>query len=138
MGNTRRGAIPSELGWLVDLLDDIEDRLHTLEQPSGENLANSVAKLTDIVTNLQTYLDDYIANELPAIVAAEVTEQINAKLAGNVTIGGNLTVNGTGLVSGTFRANGAVTFPNIPATTFVVEPRAVVWVDTSNGRLGRT
>lgn len=138
MTNSRRGAIPSELGWLVDELDSISARLHTLEAPSGENLANSVQKLQDVVTNLQTYLDDYIATELPGLVAAEVASQLAAAFAGSITIGGNLTVNGNGLVSGTFRANGAVTFPNIPAMTFVVEPRAVVWVDTSNGRLGRT
>lgn len=45
MSNSRRGAIPSDLGWLVDELASLSDRLDTLEAPSGENLSNTVAKL---------------------------------------------------------------------------------------------
>lgn len=126
MGNSRRGPIPSELSWLLEELDNHARRLDTLEAPSGENLANTVEKLQDVVTNLQTYLDNYIAVSLPSLVAAQVAAQLAAAFAGSVSIGGNLTV------------AGQVRMPNIPATTFVAEPRAVVWVDTSNGRLGRT
>lgn len=126
MGNSRRGAIPSELSWLIDELASFDERLDTLEAPSGENLANAVAKLTDIVTNLQTYLDDYIANDLPGIVTAEVAAQLAAAFAGNVTIGGELHV------------GGRVFFPTAPTRVFVVEPRAIAWLDTSTGELGRT
>ena len=45
MPRPSQGSIPSELGWLVDTLDDYERRLRTLEAPSGEALGNTVAKL---------------------------------------------------------------------------------------------
>lgn len=44
MANIRRGPIPSDLGWLNDLLDDYSERLRKLEAPSGEQLANLVHK----------------------------------------------------------------------------------------------
>lgn len=37
-----QGAIPSEIGDLIDTIDDILDRLRTLEAPSGEALANVI------------------------------------------------------------------------------------------------
>lgn len=49
MRNSRQGAIPSELGNLIDELDDIQRRLRTLEAPSGESLGNTVAKLQDAI-----------------------------------------------------------------------------------------
>lgn len=45
MINNRRGPIPSELDWLIDTLDGYEERLRTLEAPSGESLNSTVAKL---------------------------------------------------------------------------------------------
>lgn len=57
--NTRRGAIPSDLGWLVDELDDYRNRIETLEQPTGsQTKGNSsridaqIASLTKVVTYL--------------------------------------------------------------------------------------
>ena len=32
---SKRGAIPSELGWLIDTLDGYEERLRTLEAVEG-------------------------------------------------------------------------------------------------------
>lgn len=46
MRSSRQGAIPSELGDLIDELRNHENRLRTLEAPSGESLSSSVAKLT--------------------------------------------------------------------------------------------
>lgn len=45
------GSIPSELGWLVDMLDDYERRLRILEAPSGEALGNTVAKLAESIAS---------------------------------------------------------------------------------------
>lgn len=49
MRSSKLGAIPSEIGWLVDELDDFAQRLRTLEAPSGESLSSSVAKLQALV-----------------------------------------------------------------------------------------
>lgn len=60
--NSRKGAIPSDLGWLVDELDDIAERLRTLETPSGESLNSTVSKLQDLVSDIQETLDQYMAS----------------------------------------------------------------------------
>lgn len=55
MPNPRRGNIPGDLGWLVDLLDDHSERLRTLEAPSGEALTNTVARLEQLVRPATIY-----------------------------------------------------------------------------------
>lgn len=60
MPRPSQGSIPSELGWLVDTLDDYERRLRTLEAPSGEALGNTVAKLAALVADIQAQLDAYL------------------------------------------------------------------------------
>lgn len=55
MINNRRGPIPSELDWLIDTLDGYEERLRTLEAPSGENLSATVAKLQGLVKPVTIY-----------------------------------------------------------------------------------
>jgi len=45
MRSSRQGPIPSELGALIDELDDVQRRLRTLEAPSGESLGSTVEKL---------------------------------------------------------------------------------------------
>ena len=70
MRSSRQGAIPSDLGWLVDELDALSERLRTLEAPSGESLGSTVAKLSALVANIQAQLDAWVAgrwdNVLPA------------------------------------------------------------------------
>lgn len=62
-GGYRTGQPPTELADLIDELDSINGRLDTLERPSGEQLAQVVAELTEWVTNIQAQLDDYLAND---------------------------------------------------------------------------
>jgi hypothetical protein len=62
MRSSRQGAIPSDLGWLVDELDALSERLRTLEAPSGEALSSTVAKLTALVANIQAQLDAWAAS----------------------------------------------------------------------------
>lgn len=98
--SSRQGAIPSELGDLIDELDDIQRRLRTIEAPSGEALGNTVAKLAALVADIQAQLDAYLAGRYTnsqidskdAAVAAQISPAINATLAGNVTVGGELRV----------------------------------------------
>lgn len=45
MRSIRNGALSTDLGFLIDTLDDFERRIRTLEAPSGESLGNTVAKL---------------------------------------------------------------------------------------------
>lgn len=48
--NIRRGEIPSELGWLVDILDGYEERLRTLEGPDGGQAAGVLSYLAGLRT----------------------------------------------------------------------------------------
>lgn len=57
MRSSRQGAIPSDLGWLVDELDSFAERLRTLEAPSGEALGSTVAKLSSLIEDMQAQLD---------------------------------------------------------------------------------
>lgn len=50
MSSIRRGPIPSDLGWLVDFLDDTEERLRTLEGPDGGQAAGVLAYLAGLRT----------------------------------------------------------------------------------------
>ena len=100
MRNTRQGAIPSDLAWLIDTLDGYEERLRTLEAPSGEALSSTVAKLQALVANIQAQLDAWTATRYTnatidakdAAVSAQINPAIAATLAGNVGIGGALNV----------------------------------------------
>lgn len=94
--NVRRGPLPSEIGDLIDTLDDLEARLQTLEAPSGEALANTVATLQALVEDIQAQLDAYLLTRYTnsqvdakdAAVAAQIQPAINSTLSGNVTVGG--------------------------------------------------
>ena len=98
MRSRRQGSIPSDLGWLIDELDDISERLRTLEAPSGEALGSTVAKLTALVADIQAQLDAWIATRYTnaqidskdTAVYNQINPLIAATLAGDVTVGGNL------------------------------------------------
>lgn len=118
MRSSRQGAIPSELGWLVDELDDVADRLKILEAPSGEALSSTVAKLQSLVANMQAQLDAWAAGRWDnATILAQINARILAVLGGSVTIGG------------AFYAPDAVAF-NITAA------RRTAWLEDATGRLG--
>ena len=128
MPRPSQGSIPSDLGWLVDMLDDYERRLRTLEAPSGEALGNTVAKLAALVSNIQAQLDAYNATRWTnAEIDARIDAKIAAMLAGNVSIGGTLYV------------GGKVTMPGVYALNVVTagRPRTAAWVDSA-GELGHT
>lgn len=62
MRSANQGAIPSELGDLIDRLNDYEERLRTLEAPSGEALSSTVAKLLQLVKPTTIYRQEYPAS----------------------------------------------------------------------------
>ena len=67
MANIRRGAIPSELGWLIDMLDDYGDRLRTLEAPSAEAMNNLLESSTaNTVRPVEVYRTEDPAAFTPA------------------------------------------------------------------------
>ena len=128
MRNQQQGAIPSELGGLIDTLNDFENRLRTLEAPSGESLGSAVAKLEALITDIQAQIDAWAATRWTnAQIDARITAQIAALLSGSVTIAGALTV------------GGKVTMPGVYALNVVTagRPRTTAWVD-SIGELGHT
>lgn len=47
-----RGEIPSELGWLIDTLDDLDDRISKAERPGGTQYAET----TDVTARTVAYL----------------------------------------------------------------------------------
>lgn len=96
MRNPNLGPIPSELGALIDRLNDYEERLRILEAPSGESLSSTVAKLAALVANIQAQLDAWtltrytnaIIDSKDAVVNANIATTIASTLAGNVQVGG--------------------------------------------------
>lgn len=96
MSNVRRGSIPDELGWLVDALDDYAERLRILEAPSGEALANTVATLRALITDIQAQLDAYMAGkytnaQIDSLIA---NPPAGSNITGNLSTTGNATVGG--------------------------------------------
>lgn len=104
MRSSKVGAIPSDLGWLIDELDSLAARLRTLEAPSGESLNSTVTKLAALVADIQAELDAYLAGRytntdidnkdaaVQAQIAPAVSSGISGALGGNVSIGGALNV----------------------------------------------
>lgn len=139
MRSSRQGAIPSELGWLVDLLDSVESRLRTLEAPSGETLGNTVAKLSSLITDIQTTLDSYIASrytnaQIDDLIDQKVAAYVASYMSGNVQVGGALRVLGDAQVDGAIRAPGV---RNTDLTS--VSSRVTVWQGgPGDPRLGHT
>lgn len=136
---SRQGAIPSELGWLLDELDDHSQRLRTLEAPSGEALGSTVAKLTDLVADIQSQIDAWAATrwtnaEIQNAINSTVAAYVASYLAGNVTIGGALNILGDAQVMGAIRA------PGVRATDLTaVSSRIAVWQGgPADPRLGHT
>ena len=72
MPRPSQGSIPSELGFLIDLLDDYERRLRILEAPSGEALGNTVAKLAESIAQTVKPTSFY-RFESPASIAPTVS-----------------------------------------------------------------
>ena len=128
MRSSRQGAIPSDLGGLIDELDGIEARLRTLEAPSGEALSSTVAKLQALVADIQAQIDAWAATRWTnAQIDARILALIASHMAGNVSIGGTLYV------------GGKVTAPGVYALNVVPggRPRTTVWVDSA-GEVGHT
>lgn len=92
MGNSRQGQIPSELGWLVDMLGKMEERLSTVESPTGEALSSTVAKLTALVADIQAQLDAWAAGRWTnAQIVTQINNLIATAFGSNVAFGGTLT-----------------------------------------------
>lgn len=146
--STRQGAIPSELGWLVDELDDFADRLRTFEAPSGESLSNTVAKLQALVADIQAQLDTWAASrwtnaQIDARIDSKVAAAIAAAFAGNVTITGSLAVNGALVAAslstaGALSAGGTVTLTGARGTSVATASGSVAAWLAGDGRLGHT
>lgn len=152
MSRANRGKIPSEMGWLIDLLDDMAERLSTLEAPDGNQIAQTVRTLQALVSDIQAQLDAYNANrytnaQIDALVDAKVSAAIAAVLAGTVTVGA-LTVNGSATVGGSATVNGDITgkaklsvagdvnMPGVRTRNIsAISGRAVTWVGSA-GELG--
>lgn len=141
MRNPRQGAIPSELGDLIDRLNGYEERLRTLEAPSGEALSSTVAKLTALVADIQGQIDAWATTRWTnAQIDARILALIASHMAGNVAIGGALVVQGNISTPGNLDVSGEVRMPNVAATDLVPlgGTRRTVWVRDDDGRMGRT
>lgn len=132
MVSTRRGAIPSELGWLIDELDSISDRLRTLEAPSGEALFDTVTKLQALVNDIQQQLNDYIANgtynkaQLDSMFASR-----DSAIASHTHSGGDINSGTIGIGIST----GQPVFFTNAYNTNLTGTRRTAWLQ-SDGRLG--
>ena len=129
MRNGRNGPIPSDLGDLVDELDDIQRRLRIVEAPSGEALSSTVAKLRALVEDIQAQLNAWAATRWTNDqIDARILALIASHMAGNVSIGGSLTV------------QGAVVMPGVRGTDLTsASNRVTVWqAGPTDNRLGHT
>lgn len=147
MRNSRQGAIPSDVGGLIDELDDIQRRLRTLEAPSGEALGNTVPKLQALVADLRSQVEAWAATrwtnaQIEAQIDSRVNAAIAAAFAGNVAITGSLTVNGAIAAAslstgGSLTAGGAVSLPEVFNTNLAAlgGSRSTVWA-REGGRMG--
>jgi len=148
MRGSQQGRIPSELHHLIDTLDDIKDRLRTLEAPSGESingvlpklvaqqekLTATQAELATLVEGIEATLSAFIATGIQPIVDAAVNEAVASAVSAAVAsaLGGNLTVNGSLTVTG------AVVLPGARATGLAsASSRVTAWI-AGDGRLGHT
>lgn len=139
MRNSRQGAIPSELAWLIDELDDFSQRIRTLEAPSGESLSNTVSKLQALVANIQAQLGAWTSSrytnaQIEDLIDQKVAAYVASYMAGNVQVGGSFRVLGDTQVDGAVRAPGV---RNTDLTS--TGGRVVVWQGgTGDPRLGHT
>lgn len=133
MRSSRQGAIPSDIGKLIDDLNDIERRLGKLETLSGEALSSTVRRLNDTVATLETLVEtteatptEFIENDVEAIVDARTAVALAEYFVGDVTVDGALTV------------AGVVTVPGARATDLgAASSRVTAWI-AGDGRLGHT
>lgn len=133
MRSSRVGAIPSDLGPLIDMLRDYGDRIQSLEAPSGETAYATIPRLTKVVedlsvlvNNIEATLTAFIEEDVVLIVDARVQIALASYFSGNVSIGGELLV------------NGAVQVPGARATDLsTAEDRVTAWI-SGDGRLGHT
>lgn len=128
----------SDLEGIADEIAKLKSDVKDLQTPTGTQQENAVAKLRESVAdlavtvervstlydNLETYLDDYIATELPGIVDAKVNARVDAALtAADVTIG---------------RSGGVVRMPSILTTDVSsTTGHVAVWA-AGDGRVGNT
>ncbi|GAB3410935.1 hypothetical protein GCM10027515_31860 [Schumannella luteola] len=101
----------------------IKRRLDLLEAPTGTSVYQTVAKLTQLVSNIQAQLDAYNA-------ARYTNAQIDARIASPGAIAPTtVTASGDVVVGGQLRAPDAVAF-NITGA------RRTAWLEDATGRLG--
>lgn len=134
MHSSRQGAIPSELGWLIDTLDSYEERLRTLEAPSGESLSNTVAKLQASIaaTVLPVAVRGY---EQPAAILPTASD---FAIADTVVPDGytRAIVQATAVASLRSNAAAGVTGGLIVACTITSSPSYTTWNDVAGQQYG--
>lgn len=105
MPRPSQGSIPSELGWLVDTLDEYERRLRVLEAPSGEALGSTVAKLSALVADIQAELDAYLAGRYSNAQIDAKDATVSASILPTVQNAAALTLNGQLLVPNAYNTD---------------------------------
>lgn len=137
--NSRRGPIPSPLGWLIDELDDFARRIRNLEAPTGSQLNNTAGRLQEVEAAVEERM---VETAVDALITQRVSEALAAAFAGNVSITGALTVNGALAAAslstgGALTVQGDVTLPGARSNA-ITSGDAVTAVLDASGRLGRT
>lgn len=145
MRSRNRGAIPTDIADLIDELDDIERRLGILEAPAGEALSSTVAKLQNLVANIQAQLDAWTATRytnsaIDALIATRAPtshthnqSDISGTWDKGVSTGSGIT-GGSLTSTGTISAAGAAFFVNA-YNTDLTGTRRTAWLQ-NDGRLG--
>lgn len=138
-----RAAPPTDLAFLLEAFDDIERRLRVLEGPSGEQINQTVSKLSKLVDDLATQVEDLLQTK------TYNRDQIDQRIAnppsgsavtGTISASGNVTANGNVISGGAIAATTALSGQDLYATSApgfnITGGRVAAWLENATGRLG--
>ncbi|WP_285037483.1 tail fiber domain-containing protein [Plantibacter sp. ME-Dv--P-095] len=144
-----RSSTPSDLGFLIDILDRIEGRLQIVEAPSGEQIGQTIERLRVLVEELSAQVDTLVEDK--TYLRADIDQRIanppsGSNVTGNVTASGSVTANGNvaadgNVISGAaIAATTALSGQDLYATNApgfnITGGRVAAWLENATGRLG--
>ncbi|KQM17584.1 hypothetical protein ASF83_00140 [Plantibacter sp. Leaf171] len=138
-----RSNTPTDLGFLIDILDRIEGRLQIVEAPSGEQIGQTVERLRVLVEELSAQVDTLVEDK--TYLRADIDQRIanppsGSNVTGNVTASGSVTASGNVISGAAIAATTALSGQDLYATNApgfnITGGRVAAWLENATGRLG--
>jgi hypothetical protein len=120
-----------ELTAIARRVTKLQDQINALKAPSGTSAYQSVSKLQALINDIQTQLDDYIANG--TYNKAQI-DAMRASSPGAFTVNGALEVNGAAHIDGNVTTDALFVSP-AAYSTIIGATRHELRVDPA-GRIG--